>query len=112
MGSNVDKTTLWWRLVHLDPALLRGAVVAVVALLGALGILVSPQLPDVLIGAWAAMAAVVQALWTRPAVTANARVVVWAPDPVGSPRTVAAGEATSTTTASDAAIIGAARESS
>jgi hypothetical protein len=102
-----DKTSVWWRVVHLEPALLRGAVVAVVALLGALGILVSPQLPDVLIGAWAALAAVLQAVWTRPAVTANARVVVWAPDPFESPQTVVAGEAT--TTASSTVIIDAAR---
>lgn len=103
----MDRTTLWWRLVHLEPAMLRGVVVAVVAMLGAVGILVAPALPDALLAAWGAVAAVVQALWTRPAVTANARVVVEAPDPVESPRVVVAGEAT--TQASAGAILDAAR---
>jgi hypothetical protein len=104
----MDRDTVWWRIIHLDPALWRGAVVAVVALLGAIGILVTPALPDALLGALVAVAAVAQALWTRPAVTANARVVVEAPEPIRSPGTVVAGEAV--TRASDTAIIDAARD--
>lgn len=103
----MNRDTIWWRLVHLEPAVWRGAVVAVVALLGALGIIVAPGIPDALIAAWVALAAVVQALWTRPAVTANARVVVEAPDPVDRPGRVLAGEAV--TGASDALILAAAR---
>ena len=107
-SSTMDKDTLWWRLVHLEPALLRGAVVAVVALLSAVGILVAPGIPDALLGAWGAAAAIVAAVWTRPAVTANARVVVEAPNPISEPEKVVAGEAI--TTASRTDIIDAARE--
>jgi len=103
-----DKTSTWWRLIHLDPVLFRAAVVAVVVLLGTLGILVDPSIPDALVTAWVALAAIVQTVWTRPAVTANARVVVEAPNPVSDPHVVVAGEAT--TRASDAAIIDAARD--
>ena len=103
----MNRGTFSWRLIHLDPAVFRGAVVAVVALLGAVGIRLSPAVPDALIAVWVPLAAMVQAVWTRPAVTANARVVVLAPDPVGNPRVVAAGEAV--TLASNVAIIDAAR---
>lgn len=90
----MDQNGFWWRLVNLNPAVLRGVVVAVVALLGTVGILVTPALPDELVAALAAVAAVVQALWTRAAVTPNARVVVRAPEPITEPGVVEAGEAT------------------
>lgn len=103
----MTKDSFWWRLVHLEPAVWRGAVVAVVALVGAFGIVVAPAIPDALLAAWVPLAAIVQALWTRPAVTANARVVVEAPDPVNRPGRVVAGDAV--TGASDALILAAAR---
>lgn len=106
---NEPKPSFWWKLVNLNPALLRGLVMAVVMVLGTAGILVSPDLADGLIGAWVAVAAVVQALWTRNGVTANAKVVVIAPDPVNAPDTVAPGEAV--TEASSTDIIEAARTS-
>lgn len=90
--------TLWWRLVHLEPAVLRGAITGLVGLAGALGILLSPDLPDTILGVWVPLAAIVQALATRPAVTANARVVVETPDPINNPGTVVAGEAVTTAT--------------
>lgn len=99
--------TFWWRLVHLDPALLRGLVVALVLLLGGLGVSIATDVPDTVVTAIAAFLAIVQALWTRPAVTANARVVVAAPDPVNRPGRVVAGEAV--TTATSDAILDAAR---
>jgi len=104
----MDRDTFWWRLVHLEPALLRGVVVALVALLGAVGILVAPGIPDALLTVWGVTATLVQALWTRSGVTANARVVVEAPDPIGEPATVTAGAAV--TEASTPDILAAARE--
>jgi len=103
----MDKGTLWWRLVHLEPALVRGLITAVVLVLLSVGVAVSPAIPDALIGLFVAVAPVVQSLWIRQAVTANARVVVEAPDPVDRPRVVVAGEAT--TTASDSLILAAAK---
>lgn len=85
--------SIWWKLVHLDPALFRGLVIAVITVLGAFGILISPDLTDSLVGVLVAGMAVVQALWTRAGVTANARVAVVVPDPVNAPNTVAPGEA-------------------
>jgi len=91
----------------MDPALIRGIVVAIVGLLSSLGIAVSPQLPDTLIGVVLAVLAIVQALWTRTAVTPNAKVAVVVPDPINAPEIVAAGEAA--TTAPNHEIISAAR---
>lgn len=104
----MSKDTLWWRLIHLEPALVRGVLTGAVGLAGALGILGLDWLPDKILGLWVPLVALVQVLITRPAVTANARVVVAAPDPIGSPTTVVAGEAV--TKASPAAIVDAARE--
>jgi hypothetical protein len=101
--------TFWWKLVHLDPTLLRGLIMAAVLLLSSLGILVSPEVPNSLIGFIATVLAIVQALWTRPAVTANARVAVLVPDPVNAPEIVEAGDATTTATTKD--IVEAARAS-
>jgi len=98
----------WWRLVHLDPALWRGLIVAVVFVLAAFGIAVSPDIPDSVIGLVGAVLAVLQALWTKPAVTPNAKVVTFLEDPA-KPRIISAGDAV--TTASDTAIVAAARQS-
>lgn len=92
------RDTFWWRLVHLEPAVLRGLITGLIGLAGALGILVSPDLPDTILGVWVPLMAIVQALATRPAVTANAKVVVEAPDPVNRPGLVVAGEAVTTAT--------------
>jgi len=98
-----------WRLVHLEPALFRGIILAVVGLLGTLGIVIAPQVPDSLLGFLIAVLALVQAIWTRQAVTPNAKVAVSVPDPVNAPQTVAAGDAVTTATSRD--IVSAARSS-
>jgi len=104
----MDRDTWWWRLIHLEPTILRGTITGIVGLAGALGILLAPGLPDTILGVWVPLMAVVQVLLTRPAVTANARVVVEAPDPIGEPATVQPGEAT--TGASIADILAAAKD--
>lgn len=104
----MDRNTVWWRILHLEPAMWRGVVVAVLALLASFGVYVRPELPDALVLAIVAVSALLQAVWTKPAVTANARVVVWAPDPVGQPTNVQPGEAV--THASDRKIIDAAND--
>ena len=104
----MNRDTLWWRLVHLEPTVLRGAVTGLVGLAAALGILIAPGLPDAILGALVPTLALAQLLWTRPGVTANARVVVEAPDPVNSPGLVVPGEAT--TTASNSQIVDAAKD--
>lgn len=95
------------RLAIMNPALLRGLVMALVWFLASIGIMISPGVPDALIGTLAAILAVVQALWTRPAVTPNAKVAVYVPDPINAPEVVAAGNAVTTATSID--IVAAAR---
>lgn len=109
MGDNgvTPPNNLWWRLMNLDPALWRGLIIAVFALLGTIGVSVIPGLPDQIIGLIWIVSAIVQALWTRQAVTPNAKVAVSVPDPVNSPNVVEAGEAT--TTAPDRQILEAAK---
>lgn len=94
--KSVEMTNFWWRLVHLDPAILRGAVIAIVTLVSALGFVISEQTLAAFLTAIGALLAIVQALWTRGAVTPNAKVVVYKPDPVNRPAMLAPGEAVST----------------
>lgn len=59
-----------------EPALVRGAVVAVLALLGSLGFGWATHVDATLVtGLVVAAIALAQALWTKFAVTANAKVV-------------------------------------
>lgn len=90
---NVD---FWWKLVHLDPAILKGAVVSIIGLLATLGLLVNDQTQGAILTSIASIIALVQALWTRKSVTPNIKVVVYKPDPVNSPRLLASGPAIST----------------
>lgn len=91
----VEMGDFWWKLVHLDPSILRGAVIAVALLLGALGFAIDDQTLSAFLSAVAALLAMIQALWTRSAVTPNAKVVVYKPDPVNHPAELAPGEAVS-----------------
>jgi hypothetical protein len=102
----MQNDNFWYRLTKLDPAVFRGLIVSVVALLASVGVAISPGVPDALIAFIVVVVPLAQALWTRPAVTPNARVSVYLPDPVNEPQVVEAGEAV--TTASDSAIIEAA----
>jgi hypothetical protein len=104
----VNQNSFWWRLVHMNPALFRGGVVAVVTVAGLFGIVVIPGLDEKLVAVWVPLMAIVQAVWTRDGVTPNEKVVVFAPDPVMRPRAVEAGQAS--TSASDTSIVDAARE--
>lgn len=98
--------TFWWRLTHLEPAVYKSLVVAVVGLLAALGVAIAPGVPNEVIGLVIAAMAVVQGLWTRQGVTPNSKVVVYLPDP-SEPHAVEAGEAV--TTADDSTILDAAK---
>ena len=83
-----------WRLVNLQPAVWRGLVVAALAVAGALGLDVAVDLPDNIMLVIIGIIPVIQALWTKGAVTPNAKVVVVEPDPVNAPGEIAAGPAT------------------
>ena len=98
--------TFWWRLTHLEPAVYKGLVVAIVGLLAALGVAVAPAVPDGVIGVIIAAMALAQSVWTRRGVTPNAKVVAYLPDPNNSSN-IMAGEAV--TTASDNRILSAAK---
>jgi len=100
--------SFWWRLVHLDPAIYRGLIMALVFALAGFGIRLSDDIPDSLIVLVGAVFALIQALWTKPAVTPNAKVVTYMPD-LDKPRGIVSGEAN--TTASDERILTASRQS-
>lgn len=90
-----DNPGFWWKLVNLNPALWRALIVATIALLTGVGIAVNGSLEDSIFLFVTAAAAVAQGVWTKRAVTANQKVVVYKPDPVDSPHELAPGIAVS-----------------
>lgn len=96
-----EDSGFWWRLVHLEPALWRGLIISVAVLIGTFGLVVTDNVQTGIYGVILAVVALVQALWTRSSVTANKKVVVYAPDPTGMPGVVEPGEATTEATPGD-----------
>lgn len=69
--------TLWQRLTTLEPALVRGVIFALVYVIGIVGFNVT-DVGEKIVGAWTAIFAVlplIQAWWTRSAVTPSSTVV-------------------------------------
>jgi hypothetical protein len=97
------------RLMKLEPAVWRGLIAAIIALLGSVGILVSPDIPDLILGVWNPLTLILSTLWIRPAVTPNAKVAVYMPDPEARPTVVRSGEADASA-ASDRLILAAAKQ--
>lgn len=98
MGNSEDipeDAGFWWKLVHLNPTLYRGLLVAVAGVLAYLGIGFTVGFQDSIFALIVSAVAIIQALWTKGAVTANKKVVVFKPDPVDAPHVLASGEAIS-----------------
>lgn len=107
--SNPPRDSVVWRIFNLQPAAWRGVVTAVFVVLAAVGIKVSSEIPDAVFLAVLAILPIAQAIWTKGAVTPNAKVVVVQPDPVSRPQQVQAGEAVVPSIVSDERILDAAR---
>jgi hypothetical protein len=86
----------FWKLVHLNPAVWRGIVMAILALAATFGFVVSDQNTEAIVSAVTALLVIVQAIWTRGAVTANKKVIAYKPDPIEDPSHIVPGEAVST----------------
>jgi hypothetical protein len=80
----------WQRVMLLNPALVRGLVVAIAAILATvLGrTVIDSALIDSIVIFFASISALVSALWTRGAVTPNDKVVAYKPDPLNDPANV------------------------
>lgn len=76
-NASSSSPSVWYKLVHMEPALVRGFVMAVFALLASIGIVASDAIPDATIGFVLMLFALIQALWTRQAVVPEEKVVVW-----------------------------------
>lgn len=88
-----NEPSIWWRLVNLQPATWRGIVMAAFALAAALGLKFAPEIPDAAFLVVLAALPVIQGLWTKKAVTPNAKVVIRMPDPIKEPDLITAGPA-------------------
>lgn len=68
---------------------------AIVAVLASFGVYVSSAIPDSIIGLIVIAIPIIQGLWTKKAVTPNAKVVTYLPDP-SEPTEILPGEAVTT----------------
>lgn len=91
-----ENPSFWWKLVNLDPALVRGAVMSFGALAAAVGFMISDQKLGTFLGFLFSLMLIGQALWTKSAVIPKAKVVVYKPDPVNRPLELEPGPAVST----------------
>lgn len=83
------------RIATLNPALLRGSIVAIFGIIVAVtGHQVDNATVDLVVNGVLALLALVAAIVIRPAVTPNGKVVVMKPNPIDQPGVVAPGEAT------------------
>lgn len=87
----------WQRILVLNPALVRGLLVSLAAILATvLGhTVISDDLITAIIDGFVAVSALVGAVWTRGAVTPNDKVVAYKPDPLGAPHNVVVNESQS-----------------
>lgn len=69
------------RFSRMEPAVFRGLIVSIVALLASVGVIVTPALSDSIVGLIGAVAALIAGFWIKPAVTPNDKVVSYLPDP-------------------------------
>lgn len=81
------------KLLALDPLVVRGFITTLVGLVGAFGITVTEGTSQAIIGFTLALLGLLTAIWGRPAVTPNAKVLAFQPRPIDAPQIVEAGEA-------------------
>lgn len=89
-----DEPTWWEKLLKLDPALVRGAIVSIFALIGTA---LNTQLDDtaqLVVSCVLALFALLASILIRPTVTPNAKVIVLDQTPLSEVPTIEAGEAT------------------
>lgn len=84
----------WQRILVLNPALIRGLLVSLAAILATIlgHTVISDDLITAIIDSFVAVSALVGAVWTRGAVTPNDKVVAYKPDPLGAPSNVVVNE--------------------
>lgn len=83
------------KLAKLDPAIVRALIITVVGIVGAIvGHQVGNEVVDTIVNFALALLALVAGLVIRPAVTPNAKVLAYKPNPVDAPNLIAPGEAT------------------
>lgn len=90
-----DDAGFMWRLVHLEPVMLKGVLTTLMLLLGSFGLVIGDEKQAAVVGFALAAVSMLQAVWTRRSVTPNAKVVVFKPDPLAEPEAVAPGSAVS-----------------
>jgi hypothetical protein len=108
MASNPNASpSMLYRFTHLQPSVYRGIVTAIFGVLASLGIVVSDDIPDQIIVLVLAILPLVQALWTKGAVTPNDKVVAYVEDPYEGRHSIEPGPAVPAASLSQTRVLGA-----
>lgn len=90
-----ENPNFWQRLAALEPAVVRGIVVAIVALVGLVtGKIIGDDTVDTIVDILLILLPIVTGFFIKSAVTPNAKVIAFKPDPVENPDIIHPGEAT------------------
>lgn len=95
----MQEPTWWQKLLKLEPAVIRGFVVSLVAFLAViLGHKFADGDVETIINFVVTLFSLLAALWIRPAVTANNKVIVYDDTPLATVSTIKAGNVVATPT--------------
>lgn len=90
----MQEPTWWQKLLKLEPAVIRGFIVSLVAFLAViLGHQFADKDVETIINFVVTLFSLLAALWIRPAVTANPKVIVYDDTPLASVSTIKSGDA-------------------
>ena len=90
----MDQNPTWFqKMLALDPLIVRGVILSFFGLLGAVGLSQTDGTAEAVLGFAMGLLALLGAIWGRPAVTPNAKVLAYQPRPIDAPQLVKAGEA-------------------
>lgn len=92
-----ESPNFWQRLAALDPAILRATIVGVIGIVTAIiGHSIDNSTVDLITNLILGVLAIVAGLVIRPAVTPNAKVLAFKPNPIDAPNRIKSGEAVAT----------------
>jgi len=112
MAEHTKPGETWWqRILTLEPAVLRGFLLSLAAMLALVTghTVIDDDAITVVLDAFAGLTALVSAFWTRGAVVPVAKVVSYLPDPGAQPSDLRPGPAVVPEDVSDGIVVDAAR---
>lgn len=89
-----NELNAWQRIAKMNPAVLRACIVAVVGIIAVVtGKAIDDSIVDTIVSVLMILLPIVAGFFIRKAVTPNAKVIAFQPNPIEEPHVIEAGEA-------------------